>query len=477
MKSKLLHVISLAALMTLSACGQTTSSVNPSSSAEGSSSVTESTVVDTSSTVESTVADSSVKVTTYAVTGSATVDIGTKNVTSYATFAYTGSTSGAGTAFAAGETVTVVVTPIEHYAIKEVTALAGENPVELTKGENNSYTFTMPSAEIEVSAELNRVADYTLDCSTLVESEDKKTISDNTFTVHRKSDASDATKTTVDGSTVKLSGNAEFGSKLGKLVSFKATAPGNVYVKWKGGKEKETERCGYLIQATEDSNIGKTMGYRNFTVSEEDGKALWSEDIFSFPAAGTYYLAGNAAFAIGGFKLYYDSTVTEEDIATYTELGEDPDVLNGTLAIPTDKSGYTAEHKIGNYTFGEGVVAKFYGSINSDTPIAYSCFELITGKTMKFSASTPGTLSLRVTARNGAVNGAYPTSKLIATDENASVIDVAYNPEPEDGMLSSSNSDTKTWYNLSVQFTAAGEYTFTAENVVDIYSAKFSAIA
>ena len=473
MKSKLLHVISLAALMTLSACGQTTSSVNPSSSAEGSSSVTESTVVDTSSTVESTVADSSVKVTTYAVTGSATVDIGTKNVTTYATFAYTGSTSGAGTAFAAGETVTVVVTPIEHYAIKEVTALAGENPVELTKGENNSYTFTMPSAEIEVSAELVRVADYTLDCSTLVESEDKKTISDNTFTVHRKSDASDADKTTVDGSTVKLSGNTEFGSKLGKLVSFKATAPGRVYVKWKSGTSNETERCGYLIQATEDSNIGKTMGYRNFAVSEEDGKALWSEDIFAFPTAGTYYLAGNAAYAIGGFKLYYDSTVTAEDVITYTELGEDPDVLNGTLAIPTDNAGYTAEHKIGNYTFGVGVVAKFYGKITGDTPIAYSCFELSDGEEMKFTASAPGTLSLRVTARSGAVDNVYPTSRLIASDETASTI--AVTGIPEDGMISSSK--TKTWYNLSVQFTQAGEYTFTAENVVDIYSAKFSAIA
>ena len=470
MKSKLLHVISLAALMTLSACGQTTSSVNPSSSAEGSSSVTESTVVDTSSTVESTVADSSVKVTTYAVTGSATVDIGTKNVTSYATFAYTGSTSGAGTAFAAGETVTIVVTPIEHYAIKEVTALAGENPVELTKGENNSYTFTMPSAEIEVSAELNRVADYTLDCSTLVESEDKKTFSDNTFTVHRKSESSEI----VDGSTVKLSGNSEFGSKLSKVVSFKATAPGRVYVKWKSGTSKETERCGYLIQATEDSNIGKTMGYRNFTINEEDGgKALWSEDIFAFPTAGTYYLAGNAAYAIGGFKLYYDSTVTAEDVITYTELGEDPDVLNGTLAIPTDNAGYTAEHTIGNYTFGVGVVAKFYGKITGDTPIAYSCFELSNGETMKFTASSAGTLSLRVTGRSGAVDGSYLKSKLIATDDSASVIEVT--GIPEDGMISS--SETKTWYNLSVQFTAAGEYTFTAENVVDIYSAKFSAIA
>ena len=279
----------------------------------------------------------------------------------------------------------------------------------------------------------------------------------------------------IEGSTVKLSGNAEFGSKLGKLVSFKATAPGRVYVKWKGGKEKETERCGYLIQATEDSNIGKTMGYRNFAVSEEDGKALWSEDIFAFPAAGTYYLAGNAAYAIGGFKLYYDSTVTAEDVITYTELGEDPDVLNGTLAIPTDNAGYTAEHKIGNYTFGVGVVAKFYGSINGDTPIAYSCFELSDGEKMKFTASTPGTLSLRVTARSGAVEGVYPTSKLIATDASASTI--AVTGIPEDGMLSSSNSKTKGWYNLSVQFTQAGEYTFTAENVVDIYSAKFSAIA
>ena len=94
---------------------------------------------------------------------------------------------------------------------------------------------------------------------------------------------------------------------------------------------------------------------------------------------------------------------------------------------------------------------------------------------MKFTASAPGTLSLRVTARSGAVDKVYPTSRLIASDETASTI--AVTGIPEGGMLSSSNSKTKTWYNLSVQFTAAGEYTFTAENVVDIYSAKFSAIA
>ena len=92
---------------------------------------------------------------------------------------------------------------------------------------------------------------------------------------------------------------------------------------------------------------------------------------------------------------------------------------------------------------------------------------------MKFTASAPGTLSLRVTARSGAVDNVYPTSRLIASDETASTI--AVTGIPEDGMISSSK--TKTWYNLSVQFTQAGEYTFTAENVVDIYSAKFSAIA
>ena len=479
MKTRLLHVLSLASLMLLAGCGQsTTSSVASSSSAEETSS-TASSVTETSSVAststkeeESSVVASSVQATTYEASTLVTVDVPSKGVTDYASVTMTGSTTGAATAFVAGETVTITATPIEKYTVADIiVALKDETAVETTASEGK-YTFTMPEGAIDVEIEVVRTADYTLDASKLVESTDQKTISDETVTVYRKSDASDTAKTTVDGSTIKISGNTEFGNKLGKLVAFNATSAGHVYVKWKSGTSNETERCGYLIKPNSSSKIEKTYGYQNFTV-KDDGKANWEESLFVVPAAGTYYLAGNASYAVGDLKLYYDSAYGEDDVPAFNEQGETLDELNGTYAIPTSDAGYASEHVIGNYTFGVGVTAKFYGKIDSTEPIVYSCFELEDGETMKFNASAAGTLSLRVTGRSGKdAAGEYPTSTLTAV--NASGTAATITGIPETGMISSSK--TKTWYNLSVQFTEAGAYTFTAGNVVDIYSANFAPI-
>ena len=186
MKTRLLHVLSLASLMLLAGCGQsTTSSVASSSSAEETSSVTETSSVASTSTKEeeSSVVASSVQATTYEASTLVTVDVPSKGVNDYASVTMTGSTTGTATAFVAGETVTITATPIEKYTVADINvALKDETAVETTASEGK-YTFTMPEGEIDVEIEVVRTADYTLDASKLVESTDQKTISNETVTV------------------------------------------------------------------------------------------------------------------------------------------------------------------------------------------------------------------------------------------------------------------------------------------------------
>ena len=53
-----------------------------------------------------------------------------------------------------GETVTLTVTPDDVCVIQTVTVMNGTTPVEVTAGENNTYTFTMPAANVTVTIEV-----------------------------------------------------------------------------------------------------------------------------------------------------------------------------------------------------------------------------------------------------------------------------------------------------------------------------------
>ncbi|MBR5639602.1 MAG: BspA family leucine-rich repeat surface protein [Muribaculaceae bacterium] len=64
-----------------------------------------------------------------------------------------------------GDTVTLTVTPNEEYVIESVTVMNGDNEVEITEGENNTYTFEMPAADVTVSVEIQRLR-YTFNSTT-----------------------------------------------------------------------------------------------------------------------------------------------------------------------------------------------------------------------------------------------------------------------------------------------------------------------
>ena len=64
-----------------------------------------------------------------------------------------------------GETVTLTVTPDEGYAVESLAVMNGDNEVEVTEGENNTFTFEMPAADVTVSVEIQRLR-YTFNTTT-----------------------------------------------------------------------------------------------------------------------------------------------------------------------------------------------------------------------------------------------------------------------------------------------------------------------
>ncbi len=61
---------------------------------------------------------------------------------------------------AAGETITLTITPNAYCILKTVTVLQGETPVTTTAvvGTTNQYTFTMPAGEVSITAEFEKLS-------------------------------------------------------------------------------------------------------------------------------------------------------------------------------------------------------------------------------------------------------------------------------------------------------------------------------
>ncbi|MBO4871564.1 MAG: BspA family leucine-rich repeat surface protein [Muribaculaceae bacterium] len=64
-----------------------------------------------------------------------------------------------------GDTVTLTVTPDAGYAVESLTVMNGDTPLEVTAGENNTYTFVMPAADVTVNVEIRRLR-YIFDSAT-----------------------------------------------------------------------------------------------------------------------------------------------------------------------------------------------------------------------------------------------------------------------------------------------------------------------
>ena len=60
-------------------------------------------------------------------------------------------------AAAAGEKVTLTVTPDKGYELKSITATANGKKIELTKNADGTYSFVMPNGDVEISAEFAKI--------------------------------------------------------------------------------------------------------------------------------------------------------------------------------------------------------------------------------------------------------------------------------------------------------------------------------
>lgn len=56
-----------------------------------------------------------------------------------------------------GETVTLTVTPENGYKLSELTVKNGETSVDITPGEDNTYTFTMPAGDVTVTVAFEKI--------------------------------------------------------------------------------------------------------------------------------------------------------------------------------------------------------------------------------------------------------------------------------------------------------------------------------
>ena len=62
-----------------------------------------------------------------------------------------------------GDTVTIQVTPDQAYKLDDLSVTAGGKDVELTANDDGTYTFTMPSADVKISATFAEDPDWTPD--------------------------------------------------------------------------------------------------------------------------------------------------------------------------------------------------------------------------------------------------------------------------------------------------------------------------
>ena len=58
-----------------------------------------------------------------------------------------------------GETVTLTATPESNYGLASLSVLAGDSPLELTAGDNNTFTFVMPATNVNVAVAFERPID------------------------------------------------------------------------------------------------------------------------------------------------------------------------------------------------------------------------------------------------------------------------------------------------------------------------------
>lgn len=127
-----------------------------------------------------------------------------------------------------GDTVTLTVTPDEHYQVKSVTVNGGA--VAVTDNGNGTYSFTMPDGDVTVSAEFEEQKPITPSMVTLSETNLTYDGTEKTVTVTVK----DGDKTLTEGKDYTLTGN--IGTVPGRYfvhIEGKGSYTGGYFAEWR----------------------------------------------------------------------------------------------------------------------------------------------------------------------------------------------------------------------------------------------------
>ena len=116
------------------------------------------------------------------------------------------------TEYTANQTVTLTVTPADGYEVDTLTVMNGETPVEVTKGENGEYTFTMPEGNVTVNVSFKKIT-YAINIGTYEGGSVVASVNDETVTNAAQDDTVTLTVTTtgiyqLKSITVKDANNA-----------------------------------------------------------------------------------------------------------------------------------------------------------------------------------------------------------------------------------------------------------------------------
>lgn len=220
------------------------------------------------------------------------------------------------TSAAAGDTITLTVTPATDYALDKLTVTYGDNntTVTTTAGENNTYTFTMPAGAVTVSATFK---------STKVEITGVTVTIDGTEYNSANTSATSPAKITPDTNSITYTIK---GANLDKLPDTFRLMPAS----WIGLTKDNLHASGDGASATG-------------TIDSDQIKTWISKETTAFEV--TYTLDGSTWVNTGVYYVYDSGT------ATITGISIEVKDANGTTVQPssnvyTIKEGYTVTYTV-----------------------------------------------------------------------------------------------------------------------------------
>ena len=256
-----------------------------------------------------------------------------------------------------GDTVTLTVKPAAGYQLKSLTVNQEHTKVETTKTDEGNYTFTMPTGDVTVTAEFEKL--YTVTFA----SEDGKTVlqsSQLALGETPKYTGKAPTKAADQGYTYAWSGWTDGSKSYSKKdalpavsgditykATFKATAKPGVYQVVSGANGTWTKGLSTPYNFTIKRTVNDEKTFGHFTGVKIDGKTVPKKN-----SAGQFNYTAKSGSVIVGLQPSYLSTLStgehtfaasfddgSDATASFTVKAKDTTPNNNTSPNTGDESG------------------------------------------------------------------------------------------------------------------------------------------